>query len=107
MSGTAGGRAVVVPAELAETAAKSPAAAEPSFPLEKLMEFLVDYNERAGRGSLYAAAVKPVDWIIVGIILAVCIMDFTGLFSRGIFFRRLGVSHKKKAPVFGSKRIAA
>ena len=71
----------------------------PPFPLDKLMEFLVNYNEPVG--VKYDNAIKDIskEWISAAIILAFCMLDFLRPFARG---RKI-----KKAPVYGDKRIAA
>ena len=81
----------------------------PQFPLEKLMDFLVEYNklvtgESAGfeKPPGKPQANKPAvttfkEWISVAFIFAFCLLD--------IFRPR--IVPKKKIPVIGDKRIAA
>jgi len=71
----------------------------PPFPLEKLMEFLVNYNKPAGNDFGNVKKEISKEWISTAIVLAFCMLDFL----------RPGVRGKKikKAPVFGDKRIAA
>ena len=78
----------------------------PPFPLEKLMNFLVNYSKPAGSGSgdirepqNAAAAVKSWELIGVVIIFAACILD---LLPPGIRGKKM-----KKVPIFRDKRIAA
>ena len=69
------------------------------FPLEKLMTFLLNYSKPAVDNITPNAGVNvPLNqWVFIFIILAVCIMDL---------FRR-GKPQKKKAALWGDKRIAA
>ena len=85
--------------------------AELSFPLEKLMDFLVEYNKPAAgmdgtvgkpmdngkEPSGRLAANKLKEFLSVAIITAVCLMDFL----------RPLIAPKKSVPVLGDKRIAA
>ena len=89
----------------------------PPFPLDKLVEFLIQYNKPAGgfsRGiqepfaglqiaskiaALGSALFRLKVWITVVIILTACI---TNLLRPGT-----GHKKKKKIPAFGDKRIAA
>jgi hypothetical protein len=78
----------------------------PAFPLEELMEFLLNYSGKAGDSAdiwepatvskmRLTGIAKSREWISVGIIFMVCMMDL------------IRFSPKKKAPAFGYKRIAA
>ena len=86
----------------------------PPFPLEKLMDYLLQYNDPGGAGqsdseprftaagsSLFASK----EWIPVAIILAAGILN---LLRPGVGIQPW-IRHKKKKriPVFGDKRIAA
>ncbi|MDR1587096.1 MAG: hypothetical protein LBS57_06550 [Treponema sp.] len=44
----------------------------PSFPLEKLMEFLLEYNNRAGK----TAPAQFKEWIVAGLLVAACVPAF-------------------------------
>jgi len=68
----------------------------PPFPLEKLIEFLLDYDNRPAARAV-GNTMNTVDWISVLIIFTVCAMDIAR--PRGL--------PKKKIPVFRDKRIAA
>ena len=76
-----------------------------SFPLEKLMDFLIKYNKPAvGRNEIVSETVKDgkgisqvKEFLAVGIILSFCLLDL---------LRPLVLS-KKNIPVYGDKRIAA
>ena len=77
---------------------------EPTFPLEKLMDFLVKYNKPreakpVGLNQPFDAplAAKFKEWVSVLMIFSVCLLDFL----------RHGIRPKKKSPVFGDKRMAA
>ncbi|MDR0496206.1 MAG: hypothetical protein LBH42_01175 [Treponema sp.] len=61
------------------------------FPLEKLMSFLINYKTSDMR---FSAVTGLEEWISVGIILAVCILDLIWP----------GILHKKRDLVFGDKR---
>ena len=76
----------------------------PPFPLEKLMDFLIKYNEfavnytakmRVQLNTPMAARFK--EWISVVIIFAICLLDFL----------RPAIASKKKPPLIWDKRIAA
>jgi hypothetical protein len=73
------------------------------FPLEKLMGFLVQYNNPGMAGTLFFAPFYPVfnikEWISVALLLVVSFLDFV----------RSGAYGKKKKgiPVYRDKRIAA
>ena len=76
----------------------------PSFPLEKLMDFLVKYNElttgdSAGfeKPSGMSASTTLKEWISVAFIFVFCLLD--------IFRPR--IVPKKRIPIIGDKRIAA
>lgn len=80
----------------------------PPFPLEKLMEFLINYHKHAviktaGETELLLREHRPVlpgnleEWISVGIILMMCIVD---LIKRGILA-------SKRLPALRDKRAAA
>jgi len=82
--------------------------AEMPFPLESLMDFLIEYNNlTVGRDGIVNHPVdgmkdppienKVKEFISVAIIAAVCIMDFL----RPLFLP------KKKIPISGDKRVAA
>ena len=78
----------------------------PPFPLEKLMEFLVNYSDLAGTKSADMAKKQNIaimgilgEWIPAAIILAFCILDLYRPWTRG---RKM-----KKTPIFRDKRIAA
>jgi len=71
-------------------------AENPPFPLEKLKEFLVNYDSQTvAQTANYF--MNTVEWVSVIIILTACII--------GIIRPR--ILPKKKIPVFGDKRIAA
>jgi hypothetical protein len=80
----------------------------PSFPLEKLMDFLIEYQGQAdkpGTGKVPPSLTRNLlienfiigDWIPVAIILAICALDLL----------RPGIAQRKKYPVSGDKRVAA
>jgi len=95
----------------------------PSFPLEKLMAFLIDYSKPAVAGVTKEPAdtvnrklavsgivfTESKEWISVAIILAASILSYPGLKYSGLNFSRPGLKSrkKKKVPVFRDKRIAA
>ena len=76
----------------------------PPFPLEKLMDFLIKYNDPLEGKSvdlkdLFEAppVIRHKEWLSVIIILFLCIMDFL----------RSAIVPKKRIPVFRDKRMAA
>ena len=93
----------------------------PSFPLEKLMGFLIDYSKPAVAGNIKADTVnrkfavsgiflnESKEWISVAIIFAASLLNHPRLnYPRLNFFRPEQRSRKKKkVPVFRDKRIAA
>ena len=77
---------------------------ELTFPLEKLMDFLINYNklalgESVDRKKLFGSqmAAGHKEWISVAVLLAICLLDFIGPI----------VVLKKKTPAIGAKRIPA
>ena len=86
---------------------------DPPFPLEKLMDFLVDYSKPGDKGMRLDtperisggqtlpdySLLKIKEWISVTIIFAICCLDLIQSRHNG---RR-----KKRIPVYGEKRIAA
>jgi len=75
----------------------------PSFPLEKLMYFLVDYY-KPGTGGVRnplpgSSLLNIKEWISVGMIFIGCFLDLLQGGSRS--------KKRKKIPVFGDRRIAA
>jgi hypothetical protein len=68
----------------------------PPFPLEKLVEFLINYDNEAVRNTA-GDSMNAKEWISVAIILAACFIDMI----------RPRMIPKKKLPVLGDKRIAA
>jgi hypothetical protein len=80
----------------------------PPFPLEKLMDFLLNYNKyvTGGPAGFRKPAGKPAvttlkEWISVAFIFAFCLFD--------IFMPRIvpKIAFRRKIPVTGDKRIAA
>ena len=75
----------------------------PSFPLEKLMAFLVNYYKPGAAGErdllLGSSHFNLKEWISVLIIFAGCLLDLLKGGARG--------KKRKKLPVFGDRRIAA
>ena len=70
----------------------------PSFPLEKLTGFLVNYIQTDAPGRVTKSpAAGPGEWIPAVVIFLFCIVDML----------RPGVRYKKRSPYFGDKRIAA
>ena len=82
---------------------------DPPFPLEKLMDFLLNYDKVPDRGfevsglSLFTFK----EWISVAIILAVCTLDLLPPAIRPGIQPWLQNKKKKKVPVFTDKRSAA
>ena len=76
----------------------------PRFPLEKLMDFLIQYSHpeklsRQNDGSELLLLGLPVkEWISVAAILTICLFDWIKPGNR---------SKKRKYPLFGDKRAAA
>jgi hypothetical protein len=68
----------------------------PPFPLEKLMGFLINYDNQTATGAA-GNSINIVEWILVLIIFTVCIADMF----------RPRILPKKRIPVFRDKRIAA
>ena len=89
-----------------------PGNAVPPFPLEKLMEFLLNYGRVGAAGdskktsdtvshifAVSGISYVPKEWISVAIVFAVSVLNFL---RPGVRSRK-----KKKVPVFRDKRIAA